>query len=308
METGKILSKLTSGDDSAVGTVDFAPMPAPPAVVDFDDDGALDLVYIGDINGRMWRIDLTPDSAASRGICNNCDTATQTVSGYDPFLLYDASTIDGTNPSTQANEPIFQDPALIYVSGGVRPTLGIAFGTGDRSELARTNTSVQRFYFITDTNQTATLHEGDLRNITPAGGVTPVGSGPGPSPNGYFLDFATVNEKTLSSVLSTQGFLTLITFTPDSTSPCTTNGNSFRYRVFFQNGTPGYNLTGPPGPGLSYTDYRTSMGPGLTIETQVTLPNGTTSNMFLKDNKEMLPPEIVPGDLSTINQNWKEQQ
>ena len=37
-------------------------MPAPPAVVDFDDDGYLDVAYIGDVNGRMWRVDLTPDS------------------------------------------------------------------------------------------------------------------------------------------------------------------------------------------------------------------------------------------------------
>jgi len=307
IETGKILSKLTAGDDSAAGTVDFAPMPAPPAVVDFDDDGALDLAYIGDMNGRMWRIDLTPDSASSRGICNNCDTASQNVSGYDPFLLYDAATADGNpaNPSTQPIQPIFQDPALIFVSGGVRPTLGIAFGTGDRSELARTNTSVQRFYYILDSNQGNTLREGDLRNITPTGGITPAGVGPGPDPNGYRLDFASLNEKTLTPVLSTQGFLTLITFTPDSTSPCTTNGNSFRYRFFFLNGNPGYNLNAPTG---GFGDYRADMGTGLVTETQVTMGNGQTTNMFVKADKFMPPPEIVPGDLSTINENWKEQQ
>ena len=61
----------------------------------------------------------------------------------------------------------------------MRPALGIAFGTGDRAELARTNTSVQRFYYVLDTNQATTLHEGDLRNMTPTGGVTPGGCGPG---------------------------------------------------------------------------------------------------------------------------------
>ena len=126
-----------------------------------------------------------------------------------------------------------------------------------------------------------------------------------PTTNGYFLDFATLNEKTLSSVLSTQGFLTLITFTPDSTSPCATNGNSFRYRFFFLNGNRGYNLTTPTG---TFADYRADLGPGLTTESQITLSDGTTTNMFLRDDKFMLPAEIVPGDLSTINQNWKEQQ
>jgi Tfp pilus tip-associated adhesin PilY1 len=255
----------------------------------------------------MWRIDLTPDAAANRGICNNCDTATQSVSGYDPFLLYDAATADGNpaNPSSQPIQPIFQDPAIIFVSGGVRPTLGIAFGTGDRSELARTNTSVQRFYYVLDTNQTTTLREGDLRNITPTGGVTPAGVGPGTDPNGYRLDFGSLNEKTLTPVISTQGFLSLITFTPDSTSPCTTNGNSFRYRFFFLNGNPGYNISTPSG---GFGDYRSDMGAGLVTETQVTMANGQTTNMFVKADKFMPPPEIVPGDLSTINENWKEQQ
>jgi hypothetical protein len=304
IETGRILSKMSDGDDSGAGVTELAPMPAPPAVIDFDDDGYLDLAYIGDVNGRMWRVDLTPDSGASRGICNNCDTATQNVSGYRPFLFYDAATTDGTTPSSQPNQPIFQDAALIYVSGGIRPALGIAFGTGDRAELARQNTSVQRFYYVLDTGQATTLHEADLRNLTPTGGVTASGAGAGADDEGYFLDFATLNEKTLSSVLSTQGFLTLITFTPDSTSPCTTNGNSFRYRFFFLNGNPGYNLTTPTG---TFADYRADLGPGLTSESQITLSDGTTTNMFLRDDKFMPPAEIVPADLSTINENWKEQ-
>ena len=202
IETGKILSKLSDGDDSGVGTVNLAPMAAPPAVIDYDDNGTLDLAYIGDVNGRMWRVDLTPDGAASRGICNSCDTASQSVSGYTPFLLYDASTADGTIPSSQPIEPIFQDAAVIYVSGGLLPTLGIAWGTGDRAELARSNTSVQRFYYVLDSGQNTTYHEGDLLNITPSGGVTPAGSGAGVSNTGFFLDFATLNEKTISSVLS----------------------------------------------------------------------------------------------------------
>ena len=113
-----------------------------------------------------------------------------------------------------------------------------------------------------DTNQTFTATEDNLRNITPAGGVTPAGVGPGQRPHagcattpctGYFLDFATQNEKTTSSVFSTQGFLTLITFTPDQNNPCSTDGTSYRYRFFFLTGTGGYNLAPPAG---NFTDYR----------------------------------------------------
>ncbi len=280
-------------------------MPAAPSVVDFDDDGYLDVAYIGDVNGRMWRIDLTPDSASNRGICNSCETSAQTVTGYLPFLLYDAATTDGSTPSTQPNEPIFYEPGVVFVSGGVRPSLGIAFGTGDRAELARTNTSVQRFYYILDNSQSVTYHEGDLLDITPHGRRSrrrePVR---GTSNNGFFLDFATGNEKTHLGPLDA-GFLSLITFTPDTASPCATNGSSFRYRFFFLNGKGGYNTTTPTG---TFADYRESMGAGPTTESQVTLSNGTTTNLFVRSDKFMMPPEIVPGDLSTINSNWKEQQ
>src|SRR5262249_7136556 len=65
VETGKVLYKASAGFDGAnwtagVSPILFAPMPAGPAVVDYNDDGFLDLVYIGDVNGRMWRVDLTP--------------------------------------------------------------------------------------------------------------------------------------------------------------------------------------------------------------------------------------------------------
>ena len=73
---------------------------------------------------------------------------------------------------------------------------------------------------------------------------------------GFFLDFASQNEKTTSSVFSTQGYLALLTFTPDANNPCSTEGSSFRYRFFFLNGTGGYNIGAQMG---NYTDYRQNL-------------------------------------------------
>ena len=318
VETGKILYKAVNGLDGGGLTVKFAPMPASPAVVDYNDDGYLDLAYAGDINGQMWRIDLTPDASA---VPRRGDLIGSLLTGYQPFLLFKTPSTD-----PEPNQPIFIDPGLIFLSGGPRPTLGVAFGTGNRAELAQLNTRcavapcppnapvpfVNRFHFVVDSNQTFTAVPDNLRNITPTGGITPAGVGPGSSDTGcvtapctgFYLDFATQNEKTTSSVFSTQGYLTLITFTPDANNPCSTEGSSYRYRFFFLNGNGGYNLGAQTG---TYTDYRQGLGTGLSSASQSTSPSGNTIDMVLFSGGAVQQQNSA-GSLNTINVNWKEQQ
>ena len=113
--------------------------------------------------------------------------------------------------ATQPVQPIFLDAGIIFVSGGVPPTLGVAFGTGYRANLLKSNgTNVNRFHFVLDTGGAKTLHDTDLVNLTPTGGVTSAATGPAPTTAGYFLDFATFNEKAVSTVFSTLGNLSLV--------------------------------------------------------------------------------------------------
>ena len=51
LATGNVLWSYTKADNA---NLDF-PMPAPPAIVDTDNDGFIDTVYLGDIGGHMWR-------------------------------------------------------------------------------------------------------------------------------------------------------------------------------------------------------------------------------------------------------------
>jgi len=295
VETGKILYKAVQGKDGAGTDTLFAPMPAHPAVVDWNDDGLLDAAYIGDQLGRMWRLDLRPDALSVTS-----PRAGELVGGnltYKPFLLYDSTT-----SATQKAQPIFLDPGVVYLSGGIRPTMGITWGSGDRSELALPNDSVARFHMVIDAGQNVTYTESDLRNITPTGGVTPVGVGPGGDPEGYRLDFASSNEKTTSTVLSIQGFLTLITFTPDTSNPCTTEGNSFRYRFFFLSGQGGYNLTSPTG---SFSDYREDVGRNLHSLSQSTDAEGNTKEILFGSDGSIRQ-DTIPGSISTIKMYWKE--
>jgi Neisseria PilC beta-propeller domain len=326
IETGQVLYKTTEGvaGDGGTGTfpapVPFAPMPAAPGLIDFDDDGYMDIAYIGDVNGNMWRIDLTPDGPSGRGVLNSGQ-----LSGYTAFMLFNGcGTSTGAGPCTNL-QPDFFEPAVIFMGGSVNPpTLGISWGTGNRAELARPNVQTQSFYYIPDSGQTArtayrcTAVGGcatapgsiQVRDLTPG-----TGQGPCPAPfdpvscqnaqgessPGFALDFGSQNEKTTSAAFSEQGFLTTVTFTPDSVSPCATNGSSYQYRFFFLTGTGYYGTNG------NMSDYRISVGDGVATISQSTTLQGTSNETVMTSGG---PPAqtAFPGVVKTSITNWKEQQ
>ena len=51
LATGNVLWSYTKADNA---NLDY-PMPAPPSIVDTDNDGFIDTVYLGDLGGNMWR-------------------------------------------------------------------------------------------------------------------------------------------------------------------------------------------------------------------------------------------------------------
>ncbi|HZI65347.1 MAG TPA: PilC/PilY family type IV pilus protein, partial [Thermoanaerobaculia bacterium] len=294
VETGQILHKAVSGVDGGGAPVLFAPVPGSPAVADLDDDGYLDVVYVGDVNGRMWKLSLAADLASGRGKL----LAGSEIKDFRPFLLYDAS-----KAGTQI-QPIYFEPGIVSY-GRTKTPVGIAFGTGDRADLAVPNadpTKPNRLHLVIDNGQAETYDEDDLRNITPSGGVSAVGDGPGSDGQGFRLDFQTANEKTVSAAFSTQGFLSVATFTPDLGSPCATSGTSFRYSFFFQKGEEAYNIGSPTG---TFTDYRRSLGPGLAA-----LSQGTSARADTIDGAALSSGAIdqreAPGIVRSLPQNWKE--
>ena len=312
VENGAILFKISQGLDGGGGNVSFAPMPAPPAATDYNDDGYLDVAYIGDVNGHMWRIDLTPDPTSSRGLYNSGD---RQLHGYQPFLLYDGcGAATGSCPNRFA--PIFTDPGIVFLGGSASPpSLGIAFGTGNRADLVNPKplsdprSLADSFYYVVDTGQSATTFvRSDLRDISPAAGLGPCplppaacDNGSGNPAAGFVLDFATVKETTTSSVFSTQGYLSLVTFTADSPSPCANNGSSFRYVFFFLTGQGKYGTTG------TYADYQQGLGSGLAAVSQSTSPQGDIIDTVLFSGGAVRQ-DPTPGSVRTIEQNWKEQQ
>jgi len=289
IETGDVLYKAIEGTKGGVGTpVAFAPMPAAPGVADYNDDGYLDVVYIGDVNGRMWRLDITPDMTTTpkRG-----ELVAGTLEGYSPFLLYEGG----------SGRPIFYDPGVIYVSGGSPPTLGIAFGTGNRAELtepAGMPVVKNRFHIIFDDGQTTTTYdETNLQVISPPAIPPPLA----PAEKGFRLDLVGDSEKATSTVFSTRGLLSLVTFVPADETSCSTEGNSFRYRFLFSDARPGYQGQ----PAVGYAQYRRDLGPGFASAGQSMSPKGDIIDTVVFSGGA-IDQETTTGGLTTINVNWKE--
>jgi hypothetical protein len=233
----------------------------------------------------MWRVDL------SQPVCSTCSPAVPV-----PFLLYDAFV-----GSPAPVQPIFYDAGIIFISGGAPPTLGVAFGTGNRSDLVASNgTQTNRFIFVEDPGGTKTFHATDLVDLTPGCSV-PCGPGT-PTSNGYFLDFSTHDEKTVSTVFSTLGNLSLLTYDPNTANPCDPQGQSFRYEFSFATGKGAYTTT-PTG---TYADFRQSLGSGLANAAQGQSSNGDIIDWALMQSGDVNI-QTTPGSLKTISQSWKEQ-
>ncbi|HEY1434963.1 MAG TPA: hypothetical protein VGG65_06280, partial [Thermoanaerobaculia bacterium] len=266
------------------------------------------------------RINLQPDSSNDVGLV---DPGTGQITGYAPFLLYNGcATTLGSGPCLN-REPIFFEPSVVFMGGSINPpTLGVGFGTGNRAELTRPNTQTQGMYYIIDGGQTArtTIRTGSttpdriaLRDITPPNAPCPTPYDPASCVNangdrapGFVLDYASINEKTTSTVFSTQGILSVVTFTPDSVSPCATNGSSFQYRFFF------LTAQGPYGSTHTYADYQDNLGEGFTTRGQYVTFGGSpgaqsaTHDVFAQESHTN--DNTTTGTLRNNLTNWKEQQ
>lgn len=116
-----------------------ASAPAETAVVDTNQDGYLDRIYIGTTLGTMFRIDMDhpadPDfviPAIENVSVWDANGITHTVRrvSSDFWLPQPIFVADAVNP-----RPIFFRPAVLFAPSGGFGTVALAFGTGDRENL-----------------------------------------------------------------------------------------------------------------------------------------------------------------------------
>jgi Tfp pilus tip-associated adhesin PilY1 len=254
IETGKTLYKANSscGVNAVSGCTPtyFGSIPSEPAAIDYNGDGYLDLIYVGDLKGQLWRIDLTDLRKLSSPPGGRFNNQLDLVAGSGkPFLLFQAP--QPTAPATTPFRPIYFRPEAInlgYNSGG-RPALGIAFGTGDRDDiLATLDTSSltykQRFYYIVDAANSTTTFESTSGMLDIASPTAPAATSV--PATGWFLEFSN-GERVVGDSLTAGGIIRFPTFNPVNTasagdacanvSKCTSAGGlSRQYSVLYATG------------------------------------------------------------------------
>jgi type IV pilus assembly protein PilY1 len=108
-------------------------IPADVTKVDSDSDGKTDRIYVGDMGGKLWRIDLSESGLTGRVIFD---------SGKKMFYSPDVT--------LESDEALYE---MLY------------FGTGDR-EHPKENVTINRMYAVKDKNLSRTLTEADLVDVT----------------------------------------------------------------------------------------------------------------------------------------------
>jgi Tfp pilus tip-associated adhesin PilY1 len=313
VETGKTLYRANSscGVNSVTGCTPtwFAPIPSEPAALDVNGDGYLDYVYVGDVKGQVWRIDLTDLRMLGTppgGRWNNqLDLAT---GSGKPFLLFRAP--QPVSPATTPTYPIYIRPTVISLgfNANGKATVGVAFGTGDRDDILAVIdgsglTSKQRFYYVIDNANTVTRTEADLLDIPSA---TAAAATTIPT-MGWFLEL-NPGERLITDSLAVQGIIFFSTFdpTPNGTpsSPCSNGircqgpiGTARFYRVGFATGDP------YQGSDRGETQLNATF---LTNPVFYTSSQEQARVIYTSDNEVKVT--TVPGGTKTHIKDWKENE
>lgn len=154
IDTGAIIKKLDTGvgmSDDPLGLGRPNGM-ASPVVVDIDGNSIADRVYVGDLFGNLWKIDISSSNV------NQWDFSFKSGSNPAPFFV--AQDANGNR------QPITIKPTVSRLD--VDPSgLQVYIGTGKYLEASdKTDTSIQSVYALRDTNNTVITGRNELRQQT----------------------------------------------------------------------------------------------------------------------------------------------
>jgi Tfp pilus tip-associated adhesin PilY1 len=312
VETGKVLYRANSSCGINAGSgcspTYFASIPSEPAAIDGNGDGYIDVLYVGDLKGRMWRVDLTDLRFLSSPPSGRFDNKIDVEAGSGkPFLFFEAP--QPTAPAVHPFYPIYYRPSIITLgySVGGKPAVGVAFGTGDRDDITSNLeplalTFKQRFYYVIDTGNSTTRVESDLLDI-----ASPTAAGVTTAPvNGWFLELV-LGERVNADSLTVGSVIFFTTFNPLAAlgpgNPCAQNtpecglaaGTARLYRVFYNTGNP-----------YLGSDRGETQTQGGFLSEPVYFQSRDQEGNLIYTTENTVKKETAPGGKKTTVKSWKE--
>jgi len=238
LETGQLIKKIDTGEGSLadLSGSNYPNGLSEPTLIDIDNDGVIDYAYAGDLQGNLWKFDLTSNTAASWGVAHSaplykaCASKNCTASTFQPI----------TAPLKVKYHP--DSGVMIYFGTGKY------FETGDNTAIGQTT---QTFYGIWDKNvatftaftRSTLLKQKIIKELgsTFASGVTNEVRVTTDNVidwnvhNGWYLDLVNtggagkknLGERQVSSAVLRDGRVLFNTLLPGDSDPCTPGGSSW---------------------------------------------------------------------------------
>ena len=140
-ETGDLIRKITTGR----GDIEHPNALATPGVIYNDDDLRADYVYAGDLQGNMWKFDISSSDPEMWAVAYGANTRQPDSPHYAPKPLFSAS-LEGQS------QAITSAPIVGAHPGGLGGLM-IYFGTGKYLEHSdQLDSGIQSFYALWDKN------------------------------------------------------------------------------------------------------------------------------------------------------------
>lgn len=275
---GTLLEKVQTGNSSAGLTQ------ATAYIGDFT-DGTADAIYAGDLNGQLWRFDVT----AAKG-----------STGVYPAPLKLATLADASSNA----QPITTQP-LVEIDPRSKKRY-VMFGTGQLLDTVDISSSAaQSFYAIVDGNATSFGTGGTypvtrslLTQVTEANlkGTTPISFG---NTQGWYLDLGKDTTIAWRMVLNPTSFNGVVVFSTLLTTgnACSPSGQSRIYAVNFGSGTSALLPVG-----TAYVAYSSAI-----TDIQIVNNDGKMQGIAGDVDGKLHPPKINFGGGTSLRLlNWRE--
>jgi type IV pilus assembly protein PilY1 len=208
-------------------------------IIDEDDDGFTDKVYVGDLGGQVWRFgQVSVDAGNNPLVFPECD---ENINRWEGQVLFRAPTY--VVDSATHTRKFYNPPSVTFERGFDL----IFIGSGDRELACNTAMDADRIYSFKDNHGSSTLTETDFVDVTVNGTPAPnLSQSDGDVDlNGYYdqgwyirlTDAAglPVGEKVLAKSMVFNKVLYITTFTPNS-APCLPGGAASLYAVEYLTG------------------------------------------------------------------------